>query len=43
MENSSNTNITAQSELTQILDFYLDVDEINEEPFLVLDGVRIIL
>ena len=43
MENSSKTNIIEISELTQILDFYLDVEEINETPFLVLDGVRIIL
>lgn len=44
MENSNKTNITHTSaELMQILDFYLDIEEVSEQPYLVLDGVRIIL
>ena len=43
MENSNKTNITHTSELMQILDFYLDIEEVSEQPYLMLDGVRIIL
>jgi len=43
MENSSKTNNADISEVTQILDFYLLVEESEEKPYLVLDGVQIIL
>ncbi len=43
MENSSKTKIVDISEITQILDLYLSVEESEEEPHLILDGVHIIL
>jgi len=43
MENSSKTNIVDISEVIQILDSYLLVEESVEKPYLILDGVRIIL
>ena len=43
MEDSSKTNITDITEITKILDSYLLVEESEQEPYLILDGVHIIL
>jgi hypothetical protein len=43
MENSNKTKTVDISEVVQVLDSYLLVDESEEKPYLILDGVKIIL